>query len=216
MDYAKNCFIETKALSVYIQRNQVVVREDGLVDLDNEFNKRFLEKRILKNNSEPKQEVKIKTSPKKETIKQEEKTIPELQTESLPKNIPIITTPSQSYTESERVLKYLDTLKRTKEIEKLEIDINKKLGVVVPSELIKPIWLQHNQFILTELKNAVEDILRIIIKKKDLSVNESAEIRGSLIASINQSMDKASNSSIKNLNNIISEFSEKKNVGEHG
>lgn len=56
-------------------------------------------------------------------------------------------------TNSTKKLKYLDTIKRTKEIEKLQIEIQKKKGEVVPVELIKPVILQHNQSILTEFKN---------------------------------------------------------------
>lgn len=185
MIYSKKTFcrlvgIETKSLSVYAKRNKVVIIDD-LIDSEKEINKAFIEKKLSKLSR---------------------KNLPESPAPIVDINIEDIHE-GQSYTESERQLKYLDTLKRSKEIEKLDIDIQKKRGEVVPSELIKPVFLQHNQSILTEFKNATDEIIRIFSKKKSLSVNEVAEIKSEIVNVINGTMNKAIANTVNSLGEVI-------------
>ena len=195
-EVADLCGLETKNLSVYITRGKVVVGENDLIDSTVDKNRAFIEKRKNKTVN-----IQIQTP----TVL--ESKIPQQPTEK---------SEGQTYTESERQLKYLDTIKREKEIEKLEIEIQKKKGEVVPSELIKPVFLQHNQSILTEITNRTDEFVRIFSKKKSLTVNEVAEMRGELTSWINESMNKAILSSIKSVESIIEEHQLKKSVGEHG
>lgn len=201
-EFAAACGIKTNTLSVQIMRGKVIC-ENELIDSNNEKNKFFLEKQ---------------SSRKQEPVEKQEKTSIEIVKQSIiPDNTPLKDVESnegQSYTESERQLKYLDTLKRRKEIEKLEIDIQKKRGEVVPSELIKPVFLQHNQSIITEFKNATDEVIRIFSKKKSLTINEVAEIKGELIQSINVAIGKATLASVKGVESIILNHSEKRGVGE--
>ncbi len=201
------CNVKPKDFSNYVKRGNIIVKDD-FIDSNDEINKKFIEKRKNRFVNVDKQEEKPKTPAPKSNINS-----------VIPENTPLTDVEShegQSYTESERQLKYLDTLKRRKEIEKLEIDIQKKKGEVVPSELIKPVFLQHNQSILTEFKNATDEIIRVFSKKKSLSVNEVAEIKTDLVACINSSINKAIATSVKAVDNIILEHSEKKGVGQHG
>jgi hypothetical protein len=198
-EFAQQCNIETKALSVQISRGKVIVEND-LIDTNNDKNRAFLEKYMGRDRE-------IDKLPPKEPTKTIKTSSNEPEDGKDDSNIP-------SFTESERLLKHLDTQKRQKEIEKLEIDISKKRGEVIPSDLVKPIFLQHNQSIVTEFKNAADDFIRTISKKKALSVNETAEIRGKLVEIINQAMNKATTASVKAVDVIISDFSEKRGVGE--
>lgn len=190
------CGLETKNLSVYITRGKVIVGKDDLIDTTIDKNKAFIEKRKGKVS-----DVKIQTPT---VIESKINSQPQEQSEG------------QSYTESERQLKYLDTIKRQKEIEKLEIEIQKKKGEVVPSELIKPVFLQHNQSIITEFKNATDEIIRIFSKKRSLTVEEVAEIKGETTETINNAINKAIISTVKAVESIVLEHQDKKNVGEHG
>lgn len=104
--------------------------------------------------------------------------------------------------------------KTNEEYEIAKIKKEKLQGALMPSELVKPVFLHHNQSIVAEFKNAIDDIVRIFAQKKSLSVNEKAEMTGELINCINQAISKATKLSIKNINNIIEEFTEKKGVGE--
>lgn len=192
-EFSKLCGKPVNKLWTYIDRGKIILLGDGKLDTNDPRNKAFLEKWAARTD--------IKTEIQTPTVI--ESKIPE-QSEG------------QSYTESERQLKYLDTIKRQKEIEKLEIEIQKKKGEVVPSELIKPVFLQHNQSIITEFKNATDEIIRIFSKKRSLTVEEVAEIKGETTETINNAINKATFSTIKAVESIVSEHQDKKNVGEHG
>ena len=86
----------------------------------------------------------------------------------------------------------------------------------MPVELIKPVILQHNQSILTEFKNAGDEILRIMSKKYSFSVEDLAFFKGELVKTINNSMSKAIYATTKSIDSIIQSHIEKKGVGEHG
>jgi hypothetical protein len=196
-------------LSVYTGRGNVVVGDGDFIDDTVEKNRSFLIKQRAKRNM-PASWI---SSP-----------IPALVNTDFEKNLqtnptgsfPEFAVESQSYTESERQLKYLDTLKRKKEIEKLDIEIAKKKGEVIPSDLVKPVFMQHNQSIITEFNNRSNDFIRIFSKKRSLTVEEIAEVKGEMVKWINEAMDKAILASVRSVENIISENMEKKGVGQHG
>lgn len=104
--------------------------------------------------------------------------------------------------------------KMNMEMEKLRLNNSKFMGEVIPSGLIKPMILQHNQSILTESKNTIDNIIMIIAKKKDLSSAEVAEIKSKYLFEVNEMIKKSTQLTVKSINNVINEFSEKRNVGE--
>jgi hypothetical protein len=115
----------------------------------------------------------------------------------------------------------LDLKKTAVQVEKLEQEVRllkikeeKLKGVVVPSELIKPVFLQHNQSIITEVHNNSTEFCRIFSKKHTLNVNDVAEMNGELIKWFNTAINKATSLSIKSIENIVNDYSEKKGVGE--
>lgn len=205
--FAELACMPTNKLAVFISRKKVILLGDGMIDDADPRNRLFLEK-WRGRTDEPIDET--EQAPKEKPVKVTKKNAFAGEEEA------VIVGTGQTYTESERQLKYLDTIKRQKEIEKLDIDIQKKRGEVVPSELIKPIFLQHNQSILTEFKNATDEILRIFSKKKSLTVNEVAEIKGEMTSCINEAINKAIASSKKAVQSVIDEHKETKWVGEHG
>lgn len=195
-EFCELCNLPAKSLAVYILRGKVVLNKQKLIDDTIDKNRAFLEKHRSKSGqTEPKQ---------KQIVDFKEKSTQDTEE----------TSTGQSYTESERQLKYLDTIKRQKEIEKLDIEIAKKRGEVVPSELIKPVFLQHNQSILTEFKNGIDEILRVFAKKSSLSVNQIAELKGEMVQIINHSVNKAIVTSENSVEVIISEHAEKRGVGQ--
>jgi hypothetical protein len=110
------------------------------------------------------------------------------------------------------------TIEQTEKIrleqEKLRIQIRKWRGEVLPTDVIKPLVLQHNHSILTESKNTIAEIVRLISKKKSLTAAERTEITTHYITALNDMMKKATQATIKSLTNIINEYSESRNVGE--
>jgi hypothetical protein len=208
-EFADLAGMPTNKLSVFISRKKVILLGDGMIDDTDPRNRVFLEKWRGRSAETVKESVKFEEKLVKKPKKEAESSFKK-------KEPPLILGEKQSYTESERQLKYLDTLKRQREIDKLDIDIQKKRGEVVPSELIKPVFLQHNQSIITEINNRSSDFIRIFSKKKALSLHETAEIKGKVVNWINEVMDKSIEISISSIETIISEHSETKGVGEHG
>lgn len=194
------CNVKVKDFSIYVKRGNVVMNGD-FIDSNNEINKKFIERRKSRFSNEPKIN---------KTVEQKPLPPPNIQTEK------IESSEGQTYTESERQLKYLDTIKRQKEIDKLDIEIQKKRGEVVPSEMIKPIFLQHNQSIITEINNRLDEFIRIFSKKRSLTVEEIADIKGNVVEWTNESMNRAILTSVKGIESVIDEHSEKRGIGEHG
>lgn len=212
-EFAELCKQQTNYLSVQISRGKVKLNDAGKIDTEDLHNKAYLEKIFGRMDFVPKAAVPkpAKKAPELqgedfEGDDEEDMSMNELLNDPNRKNL--------AYPELERIYKYLQGRKIEKEMEVKQIEIEKKKGVVVPSELIKPVFLQHNQFIVTEFKNATDEIIRMIAKKKNLSVNEVAEIRGALTDTINESINKATISSQKNVTNLINDFSDKRGVGQ--
>lgn len=196
--FADLCGIKTNQLAVYIgKEKRVVVGADELIDTDNELNAAFLKKWSAKARA---QSVNLN--------------------DVLPPNDgnveinPATGLPYPTYEESETKLKYLDTLKREKEVEKLQIEIDKKRGEVIPSDLIPPVITQHNQSIITAFKNEHEEWLRNFAKKHDMNINEVAETRASVVSWINTAMSKATDLTNMAVVNIVADYSEKRGIGE--
>jgi hypothetical protein len=208
-EFADQCGIPTNNLSVQISRGKVVLTDAGMIDTANDKNRAFWEKRLSKKSTDSENAEQTASA----LAAVQKKAVPvinftETNTEdNSPESIP-------AFVVSERKLKHLDTQKRAKEIEKLELEIEKKKGEVIPSELIKPVFLQHNQHILHAMKNADEEILTHISHKYSITAPDMAYMRGKSIEIRNAAMQKATDSSIKSIANIINEFAEKRSAGQ--
>lgn len=206
-EFAETCGMVSNALSVYIKRGKVIVNEDGKIDTKEDRNMAFYEKKRSKG-SLPKEKPQIvakePTQEKKFTYKE-----PETGEEST-----INAGDIPSFVESERLLKHLDTKKREREVEKLDLEIEKKRGEVIPSELIKPVFLQHNQHLLMSMKNADDEMLSIFGHKYSLALEDIAWIKGEWTKKRNTALSEATGASVKAVDTIVAEFSVKRGVGQ--
>jgi hypothetical protein len=203
-EYAEACGMVSNALAVYIKRGKVVVGEDGMIDTNEDKNIAFLEKMRSK-----KQGIVIPKEPKKKAP---------------PVPTPVFAEESENNSEnegeipslaaSERLLKHLDTQKREREVEKLDLEIEKKRGEVIPSELIKPVFLQHNQHLLMSMKNADDEMLSIFGHKYSLALEDIAWIRGEWTKKRNTAITEATSASVKAVDSIVADFSVKRGVGQ--
>lgn len=194
----------SNALAVYIKRGKVVVNKDGMIDTNEDKNIAFLEKQRSKKQGiavpkEPKKKAPLVPPPvyseEKENNVENEGEIPSLAA-------------------SERLLKHLDTQKREREVEKLDLEIEKKRGEVIPSELIKPVFLQHNQHLLMSMKNADDEMLSIFGHKYSLALEDIAWIRGEWTKKRNTAITEATGASVKAVDVIVADFSVKRGVGQ--
>lgn len=197
-DFAKECGVSEAYIGVYIGRGKVVLTSDGQVDSKQRDNFDFLRKQLDKKKDKQVKETVISAHISTNTAK-------------------------NNVLEQEEVDGYdLSMRKKAIDIEKVEVDVRlaklkeeKLRGELIPVEIVKGLFLQHSQSILTEFKNSVENFITVIAKRKELNINEVAEIRGEIVQAINTAVDKAVDASKKNVNNIIKEFSNSKGIGEH-
>lgn len=207
--FAELCGLTTGNLSVYKDRQKVVYSGD-YVDDSIEPNLSFLKLRKEKLKSDSKPQKKTHPPPTKPSKLVVER--PKTQAISAPK----VQDPEgegQIYNLTQKKLETQIT-KMNMEMDKLRLQNSKFMGEVVPFSLIKPCVMQHNQSIIAQSKNTLDNILRLFKKKRDLSADEEAEIRAHFVHELNDMMKKAAAATVKAVNAIVSEFSEKRNVGE--
>ena len=115
----------------------------------------------------------------------------------------------------------LETTKKALEIEKLQVDTRIQLlreekirGEVVPIDLIKQVFITHNQSILTANKDFIDSLLLDFQAETRLSSEQSAKLRGKIVVGLNNNVNRAVDATKRNMNSIIEQHSIKKEVGE--
>ena len=212
-DFAELCGLPTKNLATYIGRGKVVIGEGDLIDDKNSINKIFLAQRKSKASE---QQV-INHIKKYPTAKEkEDPAIPpssdDDEGDELGGRIHIAG--KMDTAKALEKLAYFRAEKTERETIRLDLDIQKKRGEVIPSDMVKPIFVRHNQFILTNFKNATDDILARFAKYKELEPEYVAELRGEMIAVINRAVADSVKMSIESVEDIVNEYKVKRGVGE--
>ena len=221
--FANQCDIETKYLSVDISRGKVVVNADGMIDTTEPKNQIYIQKKLMGKEPKPisspeptKPRVEKITVPRGNVAPQQPKAsmqLPEGITEG-EVNTALQMIEGMDYQQLEMLYKYLQGEKLKTDIEKNKIEIEKKMGVVVPSEPLIPIVKQHNHFILQEQKNADEELLLAMAHKYDIAPSDTAYLRGEWIRLRNDAVTKATNLTVKAIVDVINDYSEKRGVGQ--
>lgn len=220
-EFAERCGITIKNLATYVTRHKVIYtkaerRGDERVNDAIEPNCSFLAYHAGKKYLKPKKEVPPKklmvTRPP--TIKEMlpvEMVAPtykdEVEDEELPPGAA-----EYAGLDAKKVAKQIE--KMEKEIEKLTLGNSKAKGQVVPIHLMDSVFLQERQSILMEAKNALQDILSIFGKKRDLTAYERADISAEFTDRLNEMMKRAAAVTEKAIDVIVREFSNKRAVGE--
>jgi len=212
-DFATLVNLETKNLATYIGRKKVIVGENGLIDDKDPINKAFIKTRSTKQSE--KQIINHITKFGKATgADADEDDEPDNGGKIIDLSTPDAAKKSMDVLESIEKYQKFKAEKVERETYKLDIELAKRRGEIIPAELVKPIFLQHNQFIITTFKNAAEDIIRNIAKIHELSNADVAGLRGDLVKSINQAVKEAIDMSLGSVDDILNEFVVKKGVGQ--
>ena len=221
--FANQCDIETKYLSVDISRGKVVVNADGMIDTTEPKNQIYIQKKLM-GKEPPQLSSPEPTKPKIEKISVPRGNVAPQQPKAsmqLPEgitegevNTALQMIEGMDYQQLEMLYKYLQGEKLKTDIEKNKIEIEKKMGVVVPSEPLIPIVKQHNHFILQEQKNADEELLLAMAHKYDIAPSDTAYLRGEWIRLRNDAVTKATNLTVKAIGDVINDYSEKRGVGQ--
>lgn len=207
VEFAALCGIARTSLPPYIKSGQVVV-VDKTIDDKHPLNVIFLQKCLAKKALKPISPI-------------------ELDSEELPRqevnNLDTPTTSKRrdqtggdlSYQELLVINKELENEKKVEEIEKLKKQNAKMDGESIPTEIAKSIFAFYGKSITTAFHDASDNWLINISKLKGLSSSEYAEMRIVLITAINEGVMKAQQESKRAINNIIKQYSVKREVGEH-
>lgn len=194
---------QTKNLSQYIKRGKVIVEENGLINDMNATNISFLltrkgKKQPIKQQI-PREETYVASAPFKiGPANDDEDSEMELDKNGIPE-----------VSVSDKIYKHWLAKKTESAAEIDRIKIDKMKGMVIPSELIKPLFQQHNQSILAEFKNMMDEQLRFIAKQYDLNIVQVSEIKGKWVEGLNSAICRAKTVTIKGIDNIINNYSEK-------
>ena len=191
-EFANHTGEKTGDLFNYIKRGTVVVDEQGNIDSNNQKNQAFIQKRLSRLGQKTDNNESIVSPLAKK---------------------PIEKTKSEPVDSSQKTFAELEREKLIADIEKKEADLEKALlvnakikGEVIPFGLMKPLIAQNNQSITTEFKNAADELISNIAKKKRLSSTEVADLNKLLVTVINEAIKKATDLSIKNLSLIINDY----------
>ena len=164
-DFASHCGILPNALRTYIGRGKVVEGLDGMIDSLDPKNKNFYSNQKVK-----KEKVIEPADPKPKGATR--KNIPSVEIEvkdSKPLKKTIVDPGADAYEANVRLVKHLDAEKRRVEIELMQIKADKMRGELVPIAMILPVIMQHNQHLVSEFKNAGDDMIRQMAKKYDFT-----------------------------------------------
>jgi len=202
-EFAEKCGIGLNYLSVNKKRSKVVVDEHGFVDDMNPINQLFLQKclsRPKKVSSEAVEEITIPEKKKKKDKK--------LENDEFSRQNTLIKLQEEKGT--------LDIQVKNNSIQLQRLEIQKKKGELVPTESVKNLIIKHSESIKTSYSEASDNLIVIISHKKQLSSEEIADIRSQFVKIVNKAIDNAISFTLAGLKNVVTEYSQKRGVGQHG
>lgn len=190
--------MNTRELAVYIKREKVFVTGDeDLIDESIPQNASFMAKRAAKVTKEKKvKEKKAKVPPAEPAID------------------PAILETKRAQHELDQRKKQLEIDKLAKENAVLGINLDKRSGLLIPTDLVKTLFAQHSKAIIASFHQGVDNLLVEISSRAKFSREEMAALRGKVKEIINDSVDRSVEETQKSLTNMVSEHSDKRNNWE--
>ncbi len=210
-DFAGLCGVKTNYLAVLIKRGNIVLTGE-LIDESIDLNFSFLKKKreeVLSKDKDPAAPIEIKKAPQ---IKLPEVTDAE-KWESV--TFGKKSAGNLGTYELDKQLKFADLEKKEVDTRIALLKEEKLLGSSIPTDMVKSVFANLSKSFVSAFKDGADGFIIEISKQKNLTAVETAKIKGALIDIINQSSLKAVSESRKNLQSIINEYSNKKEVGEH-
>ncbi len=198
-DFAKLCGMTASNLHNYIHRDKKVIMSGDYIDDSHPINKLFLEKRKAKVFDEKPKPINVSVPNNTQPVPKVEKPEPG----------------TDDYIKLDRKLKAQQLEKIEVETRLLELKEAKMNGELIPTELVQAVYMQQNQSFITSFNNSIDDFLTLFSKKKGLSHDETVAYRSEIIKIINEASKASIEITKTNIQNIIDEFTIKKEVGEH-
>lgn len=207
--FAKKCGLGNGNLTNYLKRGKVFRDENGFYDPNNEVNALFIEKRGVRQVTEPeapKAVVKSRKQKEAASIPQEK---PPRQNYSLP-----TVEADGSGTGIERTIRILEANKKKREVELLGLKIDKLNATVIPTDVVKLVFSQQFKHTVVSFKDGAEKLIARLAKEVELNREQTARIRGELVAIINDAVKESIAESRKSISGIIEEYQEVRGKGE--
>lgn len=211
-EFAEKCGIGLNYLSVNKKRKKVITDEHGFIDDTNEINQLFLQKCLSRPKSAKKDlaagpisgvAVEVDLSGLKEKEKSKKSENDEFSREN-------------TLVDLQKEKGTLEIQLKNNSIELQRLEIKKKRGELVPTQSVKNLIIKHSESIKTSYSEASDNLIVIISHKKQLSSEEVADIRSQFVKIINKAIDNAITFTLSGLNNIVTDYSSKRGVGQHG
>src|SRR5688572_11937031 len=193
-EFAALCGISVDVLYVMIGRGKVIRNDKKQIDSENPINAMYLQK--------CKDKKKVQPIPEKETPSQKPDSAKVARDAEL-----------KELMDMEKETKRLAMESKRKEQALLDAKIQKMHGQLMPTDLVKVLFAQHFREVSTSFKQGIDGILSEIGKKARLNGNQMTEIRGTMVKIINESVNKAVESSKKNVEKVVIEYQNIKNPG---
>lgn len=112
--------------------------------------------------------------------------------------------------EAENKYKSARAVKVTHEAELMKLKVAKVRGSVIPTELVMPVFIQHNQSILMAQKATDDEIISDIAHRFKIPAEAVAELRGKWATDRNAAMDRAIEASEMSVDAILINFIDEK------
>jgi hypothetical protein len=203
-EFLEICGCSHATLSMNIKRGKVFVEDDKRIDTSLPRNNEFMNKQIKK--------LKAKVISKDEgtpIIKNKQQ-----------KPITEDTEPSGRAAEDtqkynlELQAKELDIEIKEQKVIENKLKIAKLQGDVIPTDLVSVVFAQHFKSVTTAFHQGADNFLMIMQKELGMSRKDMAKYRGELIGVINQAVKDGIKDSKSSVKSIVSEYSQKRGVGE--
>lgn len=221
------CGISSRHISTYAKRRQIVINDDGLIDVDHEINYAFLIQKgfneIKKQNGTGKKTPAKKAVAKKTTTKKapaKKSPAKKAKADHKPKPVP----PPVVDPEIERLKQELaamdrdklqaDTDKKRHDAEIARIRMEKLQGLLIPTDLVVSVIQLQAESLKKAYHDAAEKLIIIFSQKKKLTNTEMGDLRRELTTVINNAIDDGIDESKKGVKKIVKEYSEVRGVGE--
>jgi len=197
-EFAQRAGVTTRYLSNYIRRGNIFLTDDGdFLDDSVPQNAAFLDRMSAK-------KTKVEKGKKKKTT----------HAAAAPVTDPAVTEKRNARFDLDLRKKELDIAKTERETELLAMNLNKKSGVLIPTDLVKALFSQHAKSMTVSFYQAVENLLVDISKKAHLTAEDLSNLRGKLKEIVNSAVDNSVEESKKTLTTMLADFSDRKNSWE--
>jgi len=194
--------IKDSTIRVYLSRGTLVANDDGYIDDSIDKNAKTIKR--LADKAE-----KGDQGQKKKQKKQSDK-IPEPEETEAP-----AAAPSGGGSDDLDTREKLAAIRRKEEQTRLdEIKRRKLEGELIPVDAVEKLFAQHFHNFTSSFTQAVDNIVEEMAGKKDFTAKEKAEVRERITEIVNEASRDGVETSKKDIDTIVDEYSEKRGRGE--